>query len=1476
MGDFNQRVEAQLWAAYANRVWDIVEVLSKEACYGCSHKKINETDHNVCRLGKNERTKRFLRKAAEKVIRAQIVEDWRNLINEFSPPLEESELLLFDESWINAQLRRNDRYATLLRILCDDDDVECARFTEGDTIPLEVSDVSDEGGEYLQPRNQSERKLAQCSSHESDEELMVTTTFMEDVVQPIPYDEKMFPDSLEQSTALADDISMASTKQSQTNAEIIAEILDEGIAPQEDEWDQHWSERDVSNAYEIIQTSQRRVAKFNTAATDYLLKVKDLSVRGLREVLHFLEAVFLSILATITTGMLPTDQVRFVMHSPQLSYPISLPFMTLTDLTPKRIMFEIERVLQSNEQFSLDGNVHVHLIHVGMPSGGKGKIGRGGVNLQKRLQNKKCFVQILNKDELCLARAIVTAISREKKDRWSSFRKGASIQRSEALKLHSRAGVPVKRCGLEKVKKFQEVLPEYQLVIVSAECFDQIVYKGPDADKVIFLYFHNGHFNIITSMKAFLDRAYFCLKCCKGYDVEDGRHHRCDKCCCCQKSGCPDVDQWQQCDDCTRFFKGPTCFSNHKNRKGKAKSVCETYTECPECGKVIDRTQRDPADHKCGEMQCSICKTFVDPLSHRCYMQPLKRKNYTETDEEVPKKKRKVTKEGATKNNKPKYLFFDFECMQETGTHVPNLVVVQDETGQEKVFSGPNTRDEFCDWLFSGDHRGAICIAHNLKGYDSYFILQYLYENAIRPNLIMDGAKVMMIEVPRGKIKFIDSLNFLAMPLSDLPKAFGLTELSKGVFPHLFNTQANQTYEGEIPDVNFYDPSGMKREERDKFLLWHQEQKDKKVVFNMQYEMKKYCRSDVNILRQCCLKFRSLIMELCDVDPFEQCITIPSVCSTIFRQTFLEKDTIAIIPPEGYRPKVKQSILAYKWLAYESHKRGIRIQHGHNGGEKRVGRYSLDGYHAESNTAFELDGCFHHGHSLCYPGHEINPLNGLRMSELHERTLERRRYLEEMGIKVVHIWECEFKKQLKENTEIAAYVKELSFEQEPMNPRDAFLGGRVNATRLLVNAQQAEKIKYVDFTSLYPYINKYGTYPIGHPTIITQDFDDIQNYFGLINCVILPPRGLYHPVLPFKGNGKLLFCLCRTCALTSQQTRCCHTDEERALHGTWVSLEIELALKMGYRVLKMHEIWHFEKKTKELFKGYVNTFLKRKQEASGWPQWCQTDHDKRRYREKYKEKEGIDLHQQAIVRNEAERSVWKKMLNNLWGKFGQRPNRPKVEVINNSAEYFDLLTSSKAEVTNAHLINEEVIEVHYVLKEGFVEASDQTNVVLAAFTTAQARIKLYDLLDKLERRVCYYDTDSVIFSVKEGEWEPPLGDYLGELTNELDDGDHIVTFVSAGPKNYAYKTESGKTCCKVRGFTLNFRTSEKINLESMVELVTRKTEKSESSIDVITPHKIVRDQQRKTILSQTQVKTYRLVYDKRVIQDDFDTLPYGY
>ncbi len=64
----------------------------------------------------------------------------------------------------------------------------------------------------------------------------------------------------------------------------------------------------------------------------------------------------------------------------------------------------------------------------------------------------------------------------------------------------------------------------------------------------------------------------------------------------------------------------------------------------------------------------------------------------------------------------------------------------------------------------------------------------------------------------------------------------------------------------------------------------------------------------------------------------------------------------------------------------------------------------------------------------------------------------------------------------------------------------------------------------------------------------------------------------------------------------------------------------------------------------------------------------------------------------------------------------------------------------------------------------------------------------------------YIDTDSLIFSSKEGEWMPQTGSYLGELMNELDVDDNITEFAATGPKSYSFKTEKKiKSLLKQRG-----------------------------------------------------------------------------
>ena len=131
----------------------------------------------------------------------------------------------------------------------------------------------------------------------------------------------------------------------------------------------------------------------------------------------------------------------------------------------------------------------------------------------------------------------------------------------------------------------------------------------------------------------------------------------------------------------------------------------------------------------------------------------------------------------------------------------------------------------------------------------------------------------------------------------------------------------------------------MKPDAREVFYNWYSTQHEKQVVFNMEEKLRKYCRSDVDILRRCCLNFAKTVKGLCKINPFEHCITIASLCNLIFRTVFLKKETIAIIPHVRYRTKAKQSAVAYRWMSYVAHQQGVYIQHGRNAGERRVGPY---------------------------------------------------------------------------------------------------------------------------------------------------------------------------------------------------------------------------------------------------------------------------------------------------------------------------------------------------------------------------------------------------------------------------------------------------------------------------------------------------------------------------------------------------------
>ena len=136
------------------------------------------------------------------------------------------------------------------------------------------------------------------------------------------------------------------------------------------------------------------------------------------------------------------------------------------------------------------------------------------------------------------------------------------------------------------------------------------------------------------------------------------------------------------------------------------------------------------------------------------------------------------------------------------------------------------------------------------------------------------------------------------MPLSAFPKTFGLTELKKGYFPHLFNTPANQDYVGPIPDKEFYMPESMSVSSHKDFEKWHDKESAEDAVFDFQKELLEYCESDVKLLKEGCLTFKRLFEKATKFDPFSH-ITIASACNRDL-QNRMEANTIASEPLHGW------------------------------------------------------------------------------------------------------------------------------------------------------------------------------------------------------------------------------------------------------------------------------------------------------------------------------------------------------------------------------------------------------------------------------------------------------------------------------------------------------------------------------------------------------------------------------------------------
>ena len=172
----------------------------------------------------------------------------------------------------------------------------------------------------------------------------------------------------------------------------------------------------------------------------------------------------------------------------------------------------------------------------------------------------RCVCELKNKDELCCARAIVTMREHTKRQAGEHNKKYQqnikkdrgknSQQLKEAKRLHEEAGVGESPCGLEEIQKFQDYLgPQGFRIIVVDAVRGGVIFKGEaflEADKTIVAVksvyvvdenVEKAHYDGLYSIPGFMNRSYFCHRCCKGYNTEDSAHHNC------QAKNCPACKQ---------------------------------------------------------------------------------------------------------------------------------------------------------------------------------------------------------------------------------------------------------------------------------------------------------------------------------------------------------------------------------------------------------------------------------------------------------------------------------------------------------------------------------------------------------------------------------------------------------------------------------------------------------------------------------------------------------------------------------------------------------------------------------------------------------------------------------------------------------------------------------------------------------------------------------------------------------------------
>uniref|UniRef100_A0A914QJN6 DNA-directed DNA polymerase n=1 Tax=Panagrolaimus davidi TaxID=227884 RepID=A0A914QJN6_9BILA len=747
-----------------------------------------------------------------------------------------------------------------------------------------------------------------------------------------------------------------------------------------------------------------------------------------------------------------------------------------------------------------------------------------------------------------------------------------------------------------------------------------------------------------------------------------------------------------------------------------------------------------------------------------------------------------------------------------------------------------NCLSDFLDWLFAADSLyETFALAHYSGRYDAIFILRELFRRKIGhlTEPIKVGNKFYSIKVKKTdntpQITFKDSFNYLPIPLSEMVSTFSLEIEEKQWFPHTFNTVANYNVElPTLPNLAHYCPNTMSVKKRAAFMEWYNANWN--TPFSLKTQLPLYCKNDVNILTWAVVKFREMWMKNFEVDPIYHCATIASACMRSFRKKHLQANSLPIVPEGGYHRHSRASEAALRYFYWRRKTTGETIQfHDSPEGEKVIGRFKVDGFIEETNTVIEWNGCAYHGCLDCFSPDTRLP-TGLQAIDQYELTKEKENILIAMGYNVESIWECKVNKMIKNFDAKTRVEYEKQLIVGPLNPRDAYFGGRTGPLSLFEEITTEEEathdISLCDIRSLYPSVNFNTEYPVGLPQLIDippneQNVNwtrpEQNKYRGLIKCFVVPPRTLNLPVIPYKNPT-------------------------------------------------------------ELFAPYVRDCLKLKVENDNFPVNVLTLEEEDNFIQVYRDRFGIILDREQIRRNPGLRYLAKLAANSMWGRFSLRNNLAKTVIVSTGMKANAILENDKYVISTVDILNECEVMITYTMHKDFISENAASNIIVSLWTTSAARVVLYRLMEMVDAdpncKLLYTDTDSILLKHLKGLFPFPLGDYLGDMALEIS---NIKEYASGGCKQYGLKIINPNTgeieyILKIRGISLTAEVARELHYEKFSEMVKDygNNEKLNVPVTRIVPHRTGH------VYTMELTKVYRAIFQKGIICDNYEIIPFGF